>query len=128
MNNRIQITLSAGESLLDITERLDASEIGATIELDVGECRALHSSVALRILRGHLAGRTLIIISDDPVLRRLAEHQHITCHKRREITGEHHGAHQAIMRHNFTAWQYFLYESKRIARKISTGIGKYFQF
>lgn len=120
--------MSKIEEGIHITARMDIVQIyqkisenpASVVTLDIDVPSFLSTAYGLKLLLTHFPTKKFQIITTHPILKRIAEHVGIRAYSRVDtIEFEQEFAKSHILRHNFTFFEYFLYEIQRILSKIA---------
>jgi hypothetical protein len=112
------IRIHAQMDIVQIYQKISENP-ASVVTLDIEVPSFLSTSYGLKLLIAHFPTKKFQIITTHPILKRIAEHVGIRAYSRADaIEFEQEFAKSHILRHNFTFFEYFLYEIQKLFSKV----------
>jgi hypothetical protein len=115
MTTQKRIQIRRNDSIIDIIEKIKLHSDGGEIFLECDENAALMHYINLQLLVHRYGGKKLSIVTSNAVIKKIAEPIGIKCYMKNDnIEFEQAFEKNNILRHNFTFFEYLVYEIKKI--------------
>jgi hypothetical protein len=114
MTSQKRIHISRNDSIVDIIEKINLNIDSEGIFIECEENAALTHYLNLQLLIHHFHGKKISIVTSNSTLKKVAEPLGIKCYlKNDNIEFEEDFEKTHILRHNFTFFEYLVYEVKK---------------